>query len=60
MDIQQSGEFHAAVILVIRVAQLIQHVAVDRVGNPRLDQLQHVLVIEGSIDPVLSHRCERD
>src|SRR5437867_6126308 len=60
VDMQRGGEFHAAEILVIRIAQLIKHVAIDRVGDPGVDEFQHVLVIEGSVDPVLSHCRERD
>ena len=58
VDMEYGWEFHTTVVFVIRVAQFIKHVAVYRVGNPCLDQLEQVLIIEGSIDPVLSHRCE--
>ena len=60
VNVERGGEFHAAEILVVRVAQLVQHVAVYRVRNPRVHHREEVLVIERADHAVLSHRRELD
>ena len=58
VDMEHGGVFHAAEIFVVRISQLIEHVPVDWIRNPCLDQLEQILIIERSIDSVLSHRRE--
>ena len=58
VDMKHGRELHAAEILVVRVAQLVQHVPIDRVGNPRVDHLEQILVAERPYDFVLPHRGE--
>ena len=60
VDVQHRRIFHAAEILVIEVAQLVQHVAVDGVGHPRVDQREQILIVERPDDSVLAHQHERD
>ena len=56
VDVQHRRIFHAAEILVIEVAQLSQHVAVDGVGHPRVDQREQILIVERPDEPVLAHQ----
>ena len=48
MNVKHRGEFDAAEILGVRIAQLVQHVTVNGVGNPRLDQLEQILVVDST------------
>ncbi len=60
MDVERRRELDAAKILVIQVAQLVQHVAVNGVGDPRMYQREKILIVEGPDDLVLPHGGERD
>ncbi len=60
MHVDGRRKLHAAEILVIEMADLVQHVAVHRIGNPRGRELDKVLIVDGADDLVLAKRRERD
>src|SRR5712692_6934283 len=53
-------ELDAAEILVFRVAPLVQHVAVDWIGNPCRYEFNEFLVINCPVDFVLPESGKRD
>ena len=71
MGVQQHRELHAAEVLVLRVAHLVVHVAVDGIREPRADQLDEIagrrscpliLYLPRKVkDTIVTHRpnCER-
>ncbi len=58
--VQSRRDQDAVELAVFRVAHLEQHVAVDWVRHPCAHDLDQVLIVDRTVDPVLIERRERD
>ena len=50
---ENAGELHAVVVLVVGVAVFVHHVAEHGIGNPGLDAFHEILIRDVAVDPVL-------
>ena len=55
-----TGKLDPAKVTVLRVTDLVQHVAQNRIGDPGLDELDQILIVDCAADLVLSKRGERN
>ena len=60
MHVNQRWKLDPAEVFVLRVAHLVVHVAVDRIGKPRVDQLHEILVVDRAVHLVLAENGEGD
>ena len=53
-------ELHAVDVAPLRVFAFVVHVAAHGIGNPRLDALDEVLIVDRAVDAVFAERRERN